>query len=454
MGEASQSDEESDPMQRGGLATAVERAAAAEQRCVELQQQLQEVTSQKEKLRQKVDMLEGQSLEEKANAGRAREKARELEKELKGFRAAAVLEQSPLPPQANFEAVQPVAAQPEASAGDDAWQGGVGLAARSWPTALGGAMSLDGSLNDYRLPAPEAAQKALSALRCALCSLNQFHRTCSELHSRLSHCPDRRELLEMIGRTESWLGTNHDADRLRRLEESLHRATLEMQSLQRGRDGHGQQRGVGSSELEQFVIAAALQNFAELARHLGTSFPSLQAQRVLHEKQEAVARARAAAASAEAELEELAVASNAADAISAAAASATVEAAVAVTEAADEMQPVAAVVVDHDMATIPEPEPEAEPEPEVEAEPEQEAKVVEEELEKAGEAGDGGTAAAKDEEASAEPTETEASAEPEPEPEPEAEPEAEVEVEAQPNPEVKPLEGPEEGVPPPPGGLD
>jgi uncharacterized coiled-coil DUF342 family protein len=82
----------------------VERAAAAEQRCVELQQQLQEVTSQKEKLRQKVDMLEGQSLEEKANAGRAREKARELEKELKGFRAAAVLEQSPLPPQATSRA--------------------------------------------------------------------------------------------------------------------------------------------------------------------------------------------------------------------------------------------------------------------------------------------------------------------------------------------------------------
>jgi hypothetical protein len=139
-------------------------------------------------------------------------------------------------------------------------------------------------------------------LRCALCSLNQFHRTCCELHARLSNYPDRRELLEVFAHTDSWLGTNHDADRLRDLEKSIHRASLEMQSLQRGGSSGGSLRGVGSSELEQFVIATALQNFDQLSRHLGTSYPSLQAQRQLHEKRESAARAKAAAVAADAEL--------------------------------------------------------------------------------------------------------------------------------------------------------
>lgn len=305
--------------------TAEERAAAAEQRCVELQSELGQVRSQAQRLRQKVAMLEEVSLSEKASAGRAKQQVRELEQEIKTLRtAASALEarsiSASLPRSPGTINAADLVSQPKPSDAPDESESVVGAASISWPAALNAAGDLGGLPYDNRLPAPEAAQKALSALRCALCSLNQFHRTCSELHSRLSHCPDRREILEVIESSHSWVGSNNDADLLRQVEESFHRAMLEMRSLQWGADGlvpgegwniigksrarHGQRhRGVGSSELEQAVIAAAIQVFAGLAQHMDTLFPPLQSQRQLRERQEAVARAMAAAASEQAHLE-------------------------------------------------------------------------------------------------------------------------------------------------------
>ncbi len=306
-------------------ATAEERAAAAEHRCVELESELGQVRSQAQRLRQKVAMLEEVSLSEKASAGRAKQQVRELEEELKAVRAAAPASEersiSASSPRSRgaIDAGNP-ASQAEPFAAPDESESVAGVGRISWPAALDAAGDLGGVPYDSRLPAPEAAQKALSALRCALCSLNQFHRTCSELHSRLSHCPERRELLDVIENSHSWVGTNNDADLLRQVEESFHRAMLEMQSLQWGGDGldrgegwniigksrarHGQRhRGVGSSELEQAVVAAAMQIFAGLSHHMDTLFPPLQSQRQLRERQEAVARAKAAAASEQAHLE-------------------------------------------------------------------------------------------------------------------------------------------------------
>ena len=310
------------PSAEHNAATAEARAAAAEQRCLELQSELAQARSQAQRLRQKVAMLEEVSLAEKATAGRAKHQLRELEEEVKSLRAAAAASQDCSIPAASPRSLNATDAGRLTSNADyadavDERESDVGVSTTSWPSALNAAVDLGGLPYDDRLPGPEAAQKAISALRCALCSLSHFHRACSDLHSRLSYCPDRRELLEVIER-----GTSHHADRLRQLEESIHRATLEMQSLQwddGGLDegegwniiGHsrvqrGQRhRGVGSSELEQSVVAAALQIFVELSRHLDTLFPPLQSQRHLRERQAAVVRARAAVASEEARLAEL-----------------------------------------------------------------------------------------------------------------------------------------------------
>ena len=310
------------PSAEHNAATAEARAAAAEQRCLELQSELAQARSQAQRLRQKVAMLEEVSLAEKATAGRAKHQLRELEAELMALRAAAAASEDCPTPAASPRSRNAADAGRLASKADCAGatgdrDSGVGVSTISWPSALNAAVDLGGLPYDDRLPGPEAAQKALSALRCALCSLSQFHRACSDLHSRLSYCPDRRELLEVIE-----VGTSHHADRLRQLEESIHRATLEMQSLHWGDGGlnegegwniigdsgvrRGQRhRGIGSSELEQSVVAAALQIFAELSRHLDELFPPLQSQRHLRERQEAVVRAKAAVASEEAHLAEL-----------------------------------------------------------------------------------------------------------------------------------------------------
>lgn len=298
--------------------------AVLEKRCVELESELAQVRSQAQRLRQKVAMLEAASLNEKAAAGRAKQAARELEEELKLFRAAAAASEQRAVP-ATPPQLQDPADVGGLACGQPEPAGVAGERDRcliSLPAAQKPTVDISGLPYDHRPPAPEAAQKALCALRCALCSLNQFHRTCSELHSRLSHCPDRHRLVEEFGRTHSWTGMNHDADRLRQLEERVHCATLEIKSLQWGdheheggerrsaighsRERRGQQHRRGeSSQLEQFVIAAALQMFAELSRRIDTLFPSLQEQRQLREKQESVARARAVVASEEARLAQL-----------------------------------------------------------------------------------------------------------------------------------------------------
>ena len=334
------------PSAEHNAATAEARAAAAEQRCLELQSELAQARSQAQRLRQKVAMLEEVSLAEKATAGRAKHQLRELEAELMALRAAAAASEDCPTPAASPRSRNATDAGRLASKADCAGatgdrDSGVGVSTISWPSALNAAVDLGGLPYDDRLPGPEAAQKALSALRCALCSLSQFHRACSDLHSRLSYCPDRRELLEVIE-----VGTSHHADRLRQLEESIHRATLEMQSLHWGDGGlnegegwniigdsgvrRGQRhRGIGSSELEQSVVAAALQIFAELSRHLDSLFPPLQSQRHLRERQEAVVRAKAAVASEEAHLAELTSRSASATTVTAFKAAAPVDAAMA-----------------------------------------------------------------------------------------------------------------------------